>query len=60
MVAGALVGGDVRASAVAHWQGNGVLTVLVLARWCQRGRDPTINMRWKGERGGGGRGITKG
>jgi hypothetical protein len=25
-----------------------ILTVLVLARWCQKRRDPTINMRWKG------------
>jgi hypothetical protein len=26
----------------------GILTVLVPARWCQKRRDPTINMRWKG------------
>ncbi len=26
--------GDAEASAVASWQGNGVVTVLVLARWC--------------------------
>jgi hypothetical protein len=26
----------------------GILTVLALACWCQKRRDPTINMRWKG------------
>ncbi len=26
----------------------GILKVLVLARWYQKRRDPTINMRWKG------------
>ncbi len=26
----------------------GILTVLAPARWCQKRRDPTINMRWKG------------
>jgi hypothetical protein len=26
----------------------GILTVLLLARWCKKRRDPTINMRWKG------------
>ncbi len=45
---GYCVGGDVGASVVAHWWGDGVLTVLVLARWCQKRRDPTINKRWKG------------
>jgi hypothetical protein len=25
-----------------------ILTVLASARWCQKRRDPTINMRWKG------------
>ncbi len=28
--------------------------------WCQKRRDLTINMRWKGLRGSGGGGITKG
>jgi hypothetical protein len=27
---------------------GGILTVLVPARWCQKRRDPTIIMRWKG------------
>ena len=29
-----------------------VVTVLAPARWCRRGRDPTINKRWKGGVGG--------
>ena len=35
--------------------GRGVVTVLAPARWCRRGRDPTINKRWKVEGGSGGR-----
>ncbi len=35
--------------------GRGVVTVLAPARWCWRGRDPTINKRWKVEGGSGGR-----
>ncbi len=38
--------GDVGASVVACWRGDGVLTVLPPARWCPKRRDPTINMRW--------------
>ncbi len=26
----------------------GILTVLMPVRWCQKRRDPKINMRWKG------------
>jgi hypothetical protein len=40
--------GDVGASVVARWRGNGVLTVLAPAHWCQKRRDLNINMRWKG------------
>jgi hypothetical protein len=29
----------------------GILTVLVPARWCQKRRDPTINMKGKGVAG---------
>jgi len=35
--------------------GSGCVKVLVPARCCQGGRDPTINKRWKVERGSGGR-----
>ncbi len=42
------MGGNVGASVVAHWRGDGVLTVLALVRWCQNRSDPTFNMRWKG------------
>ncbi len=47
--------GDVVALAVARWWGDGVVTVLAPARWCQRRRDPTINMigRDRGEAEGG-------
>ncbi len=47
--------GGVGASAVARWWGDGVVTVLAPARWCQRRRDPTINMneRGRGEAEGG-------
>ncbi len=40
--------GNVVASVVARWWGDGDLTVVAPARWCQKRRDPTINMRWKG------------
>ncbi len=40
--------GSVGASVVAHWRGDGVLTVLAPVRWCQMRRDLTFNMRWKG------------
>ncbi len=40
--------GNVGASVVVRWQGDGVLTVLALARWCQKRSNPMINMRWKG------------
>jgi hypothetical protein len=33
--------------------GGGVVTALAPAYWCRRGRDPTINMRWKVEGGMG-------
>jgi hypothetical protein len=52
--------GNVGASVVARWRGDGILTVLAPARWCQKNSDPTINMRWKGWRVGGGGSITKG
>ncbi len=39
--------GDVRASVVAHWRGDGILTVLALAHWCLKRRDLTNKMRWK-------------
>ncbi len=41
-VGGSALAGDVVAYVV------GILTVLVPARWCQKRRDPTINMRWRG------------
>ena len=37
--------GNVRALVVASWWGDGILTVLAPARWCQKRRDLTINMR---------------
>lgn len=37
--------------------GDSAATVLGPACWCQKGRDTTINMRWKG---GGGVIVTKG
>ncbi len=40
--------GNVGASVVARWQGDGILTVLAPSRWCQKKREPTINMRWRG------------
>ncbi len=40
--------GNVGASVVARWQGDGVLTLLAPARWCRKRSDPTINMRCKG------------
>ncbi len=40
--------GDVGASAVVRWWGNGIVTVLAPALWCQRRRDPTINMNGRG------------
>ncbi len=39
--------GNVRASVVVRWRGDGILTVLVPARWCRKRSNPTINMRWK-------------
>ncbi len=51
--------GDVGGSVVAHWRGDGVLTVLALACWCQKRRDLTINMGWKGYRGGRAGSVTK-
>ncbi len=39
--------GNVGASVVAHWWGDGVLTVLAPAREEQKRNDVTINMRWK-------------
>ncbi len=45
---GSALVGYVGASAVVRWRGNGIVTVLVPARWCQRRRDLTINIRWKG------------
>jgi hypothetical protein len=47
-VEGSALAGDVRTSVVGHRWGDGVVTVLAPARWCQMMRDPTINMRWKG------------
>ena len=41
-IGGSVVVGDVVAYVV------GILTVLVPARWCQKRRAQTINMRWKG------------
>jgi hypothetical protein len=52
--------GDVIASVVVRSRGDGILTVLATARWFQKRRDATINMRWKGYRGGGWGSITKG
>ncbi len=40
--------GDVGASVVVRWRGDGVFTVLALAHWCLKRRDPTNKMRWKG------------
>ena len=45
-VGGSALAGDVGASVVACWRGDGVLTLLPPARWCPKRRDPTINMRW--------------
>ena len=52
--------GDVEASVVACWRGDGVLTVLPPARWCPKRRDPTINMKVVGVEGSGGGSVTKG
>ncbi len=40
--------GDVVASVVTRWRGDGILTVLAPAHRSLKRRDPTINMRWKG------------
>jgi hypothetical protein len=47
-VGGSAMAGNVGASVVAHWRGDGIITVLAPACWCQKRSDPTINMRWKG------------
>ncbi len=39
---------DVGWSAVVRWWGDGIVTILAPARWCQRRRDPTINMNGRG------------
>jgi hypothetical protein len=52
--------GNVGASLVAPWRGDGILTVLAPARWFQKRSNPIINMRWKGLRVGGGGSVTKG
>ncbi len=40
--------GDVGASLVARCWGDGIVTVLAPAHWCQRRRDLTINMNGRG------------
>ncbi len=40
--------GYVKASAVARWWKDGIVTVLMPAHWCQRRRDPTIIMNGRG------------
>jgi hypothetical protein len=45
---GSTLAGDVGASVVMPWWGDGVLTVLALAHWFLKRRDPTNKMRWKG------------
>jgi hypothetical protein len=40
-------GGVNGASAVVHWWGRGDVMALVPVHWCRRGREPTINKRWK-------------
>jgi len=49
-VRGSALAWDVGASVVARWWGDGVLTVLVLAHWCQKKkrRDPTNEIRCNG------------
>jgi hypothetical protein len=42
--------GDVGVSTVVRCWGDGIVTVLALAGWCQRRRDPTINMNGRGKR----------